>query len=57
MATPNDQLRPIRPNSFPSSDYVDLTCQHKNREVLVEGPEITVRPVGTRRLAAGGGTQ
>jgi len=33
---------------------VVLTCQHTNRDVLVEGPEITSRPVGTRRLAAGG---
>jgi hypothetical protein len=27
---------------------VDLTCQHKNRALLVEGPEIVIRPVGTR---------
>src|SRR5690606_25560357 len=33
---------------------VGLTLQHTNREVLVEGPEITIRPVGTRRLVAGG---
>jgi hypothetical protein len=33
---------------------VDLTLQHTNHIVLVEGPEITVRPVGTRRLVAGG---
>jgi hypothetical protein len=33
---------------------VDLTCQHKNQTVLVEGPEIMIRPVGTRRLVAGG---
>jgi hypothetical protein len=32
---------------------VDLTCQHKNHTVLVEGPEITIRPVGTRRVTAG----
>jgi hypothetical protein len=25
---------------------VGLTCQHTNREVLVEGPEIRIRPVG-----------
>lgn len=25
---------------------VDSTCQHKNREALLEGPEITVSPVG-----------
>lgn len=37
-----------------SKRSVELTCQHKNREVLVEGPEITVRPVGTRRVAAAG---
>ena len=29
---------------------VDPTLQHKNRaEVLVDGPEIVVRPVGTRQ--------
>ena len=27
---------------------VDLTCQHKNRPLLVEGPEIMIRPTGTR---------
>jgi hypothetical protein len=27
---------------------VDLTLQHKNRPLLVEGPEIQVRPIGTR---------
>jgi hypothetical protein len=32
---------------------VDLTCQHKNHPLLVEGPEITIRPVGTRRVTAG----
>lgn len=32
---------------------VGLTRQHTNREVLVEGPEITIRPVGTRRPVAG----
>ena len=25
---------------------VDLTCQHKNQTLLVEGPEIKIRPVG-----------
>jgi site-specific DNA recombinase len=33
---------------------VGLTRQHTNRTILVEGPEITIRPVGTRRLSAGG---
>jgi hypothetical protein len=28
---------------------VDLTCQHKNHTLLVEGPEITIRPVGARQ--------
>ena len=37
-----------------SSTVVDLTCQHTNHTVLVEGPEIMIRPVGTRRLVAGG---
>jgi hypothetical protein len=27
---------------------VDLTCQQKNQTLLVEGPEITIRPTGTR---------
>jgi hypothetical protein len=34
--------------------WVGLTHQHTNREVLVEGPEIMIRPVGTRRVVAGG---
>ena len=33
---------------------VDLTCQHKNHTLLVEGPEIPIRPVGTRRVTASG---
>jgi hypothetical protein len=37
-----------------SRTVVDLTLQHTNHTVLVEGPEISVRPVGTRRLGAGG---
>jgi hypothetical protein len=32
---------------------VDLTHQHKNQTLLVEGPEITIRPVGTRRVTGG----
>jgi hypothetical protein len=32
---------------------VDLTCQHKNQILLVEGPEITVRSVATRRVTGG----
>jgi len=31
-----------------------LTWQHTNHTVLVEGLEITIRPVSTRRLMAGG---
>jgi hypothetical protein len=31
-----------------SRTVVDLTCQHKNRPLLVEGPEVKVRPIGTR---------
>ena len=27
---------------------VELTCQHKNQTLLVEGPEVMIRPVGTR---------
>jgi hypothetical protein len=27
---------------------VDLTCQHKNQTLMVEGPEIKIRPTGTR---------
>lgn len=36
-----------------SGTVVDLAHQHTNHTVLVEGPEITIRPVGTRRLVAG----
>ncbi len=32
---------------------VDLTCQHKNQTLLVEGPEIKIRPVGNRRVTGG----
>ena len=32
---------------------VDLTHQHKNQTLLVEGPEIMIRPVGTRRVTGG----
>lgn len=32
---------------------VDLTLQHTNRTVLVQGPEITIRPLGTRRVTGG----
>jgi transposase-like protein len=28
---------------------VDLTCQHKNQTLLVEGPEIMIIPVGARQ--------
>jgi hypothetical protein len=31
-----------------SRTVVDLTCQHKNQTLLVEGPEIMIRPIGTR---------
>jgi Helix-turn-helix domain of resolvase len=31
-----------------SQAVVDLTRQHKNQTLLVEGPEIKIRPVGTR---------
>jgi hypothetical protein len=27
---------------------VDLMCQHKNQALLVEGPEIMIRPIGSR---------
>ena len=30
------------------AESVDLTCQHKNQALLVEGPEIMIRPIGTR---------
>jgi hypothetical protein len=32
---------------------VDLTLQHKNHTLLVEGPEIMIRLVGTRRVTDG----
>jgi hypothetical protein len=31
-----------------SPTVVDLTCQHKNQTLLVEGPEIMIRPIGMR---------
>jgi hypothetical protein len=31
-----------------SRTVVDLTCQHKNQALLVEGPEVMIRPTGTR---------
>jgi hypothetical protein len=36
-----------------SRTVVDLTLQHTNHTVLVEGPEIMIRPVGTRMVTAG----
>jgi site-specific DNA recombinase len=33
---------------------VGLTPQHTNQTILVEGPEIRIRPVGTRRSPADG---
>jgi len=36
-----------------SRAVVDLTCKHTNHKVLVEGPEITIRPVGARRVTGG----
>jgi hypothetical protein len=38
---------------FSLLDKVDLTHQHTNHTVLVEGLEITIGRVGTRRVAAG----
>jgi hypothetical protein len=32
-----------------SPTAVDLTCQHKNQTLLVEGPEIMICPVGARQ--------
>jgi hypothetical protein len=65
MAQPNRRPQPLMimvcgsrsdtviTTSRSSRTGVDLTCQHTNRTVLVEGPEITVRPVGTRRVTGG----
>jgi hypothetical protein len=39
------------PHLGASGETVDLTLQHTNRDVLIHGPEITIRPVGTRRVA------
>jgi hypothetical protein len=36
-----------------SRTVVELTCQHTNQTVLVEGPEIMIRPVGARRVTGG----
>ncbi|WP_177320760.1 TIGR04141 family sporadically distributed protein [Lentzea waywayandensis] len=56
MTAIHDEPRPdsARLSVRACSSFVGLTHQHTNRSVLVEGPEITIRPVGTRRLAAGG---
>jgi hypothetical protein len=35
-----------------SQTVVDLTCQHKNQTLLVEGLSM-IRPVGTRRVTGG----
>ena len=35
-------------------NLVGLTLQHKNRDVLVQGPEIDIVRVRTRHLTAGG---
>ncbi len=40
--------------SHKSRMVVDLTLQHTNHAMLVEGPEIMICPVGTRRLVVGG---
>jgi len=37
-----------------SQTVVDLTPQHTNHTVLVEGSEIMIRAVGARRVVAGG---
>jgi hypothetical protein len=47
-------VRALRARGSSKAVMVDLTCQHTNHTVLVEGPEISVRPVGSRRLGAGG---
>jgi exonuclease VII small subunit len=46
-----------KPPTPTAEENTPKPLQHTNREVLVEGPEITIRPVGTRRLAAGGGAR
>jgi hypothetical protein len=33
--------------------WVDLMWHNPNSSVLVEGPEITIQPVGSRRLSTG----
>ncbi len=38
---------------YPSDYQVDLTCHWKNPLILVEGPEIVVRPVAARPPARG----
>ncbi len=34
--------------------WVELTDQHTNRAVLVDGPDVIIRAVGTRPVAGGG---
>ena len=41
-------MKRLSQQSRSSQAVVDLTCQHKNQALLVEGPEIMIRPVGTR---------
>lgn len=36
-----------------AGQLVDLTHHNKNRSILVQGPEITVRPVSARLLTRG----
>lgn len=48
-----DRLRRPDQSRNCCSEVVDLTHQHTNHTVPVEGPEIMIRPVGTRMVTGG----
>ncbi|GGM60941.1 hypothetical protein GCM10012275_34980 [Longimycelium tulufanense] len=52
--TTGDAVRAFRGHTSP--EPVGLTLHNPNT-LTVEGPEIRIKPVGTRRVVAGGGTR
>jgi hypothetical protein len=48
-----NQTDPLAGRSASNAPMVVLTHQHTNHTVLVEGPEIMIRPVGSRRPMVG----
>jgi hypothetical protein len=49
----HEKHQAVTPGSCTLMSY-STAYESPNHTVLVEGPEISVRPVGTRRLVAGG---